>query len=182
MKFFIEYHESLASTNSLALDYLRQGRPEGTVIVAEFQTQGRGKPGRKWVSPPGENLLMTVLLKPPVRAHQAPLVTQIACQAVAEVLKSCCGLDPCHKRPNDLLVNGKKISGILVEASSTAGGVVEGIAVGIGLNVNAKARDLIPGATSIFEATGNIRDKKELLEKILEQISKGLKPLYDRPA
>lgn len=178
MKFTIHHFEEVTSTNALAKDYGADGAPEGTVLVADYQTEGRGKLGRKWVSPRGKNLLFSLLLKPRIAAHQAPALTQIACRSVASILKNKYHLDTRFKRPNDILVKGKKICGVLVEATSKAGWV-ENAVIGIGLNVNATSEELIPDATSMLEIKGRPSNRLKLFREILGQLKKDLKVFYD---
>ncbi len=179
--FSIQHFDEVESTNSLAQDYAAHGAREGLVIVAEYQTGGRGKPGRKWVSPSGKNLLFSIVLRPPITANKAPILTQIACRSVAAVLKKFFAIDSEFKFPNDILVEGKKICGILVESQTGAGNKIENMIVGIGLNINSRAKDLLPEATSIIELTGKEHQKEEVLEEILEQLKKDIEELYAHP-
>jgi BirA family biotin operon repressor/biotin-[acetyl-CoA-carboxylase] ligase len=182
MQFQIQSFKELSSTNSLALDYAAKGASEGLVIVADYQTNGRGKPGRKWVSPRGKNLLFSILLRPPISPSKAPSITQIACRSVAKVLK-CQYEIPCtFKRPNDVLVKGKKVCGILAESSSRSNGDLEAVVVGIGLNVNAGLEELVPEATSLKELTAREYSREKLLRKILAQLKLDLKGLYGHSA
>ncbi len=177
MKFNIQHFAEIASTNSYVMEQARLGANEGLVIVADYQTEGRGKPGRKWISSRGKNLLFSVLLRPPLAAHEAPLLTQTVCRSVAAVLKNH-GISPAFKRPNDLMVDGKKICGVLVEASSSASGVLESVVAGIGLNVNSEKDELIPEAISMKEASGQEFSREELLEEILNQLKTDLSQTY----
>ncbi|MBI3313883.1 MAG: biotin--[acetyl-CoA-carboxylase] ligase [Candidatus Omnitrophica bacterium] len=180
MKFKVHHFEEVTSTNSLARDYAAQGAPEGTVLVAQYQSEGRGKPGRKWLSPAGKNLLFSLLLRPQIPVHRAPGLTQIACRSVASVLKDKYGVESRFKRPNDILVKGSKICGVLVESSSK-GGQLENVIIGIGLNVNSPAEELIEGATSMLEVLGRKTNRHKILEEILKQLKKDLSPLGTVP-
>lgn len=166
--------KQIDSTNNAAFRAAQEGAPAGSVFVAEYQTQGRGKWGRHWVSPRGRNLLFSLLLRPEVKAGKAPLVTQIACRSVAHVLKEKCNILPTFKRPNDILVSGKKVCGVLVEAKGRMSGRLESLVVGVGLNVNSKAGELVPGATSLLEATGKKQSRRELLKALLTRLRKDL--------
>lgn len=177
LQFQIEHHKELPSTNTLLLNYAREGRPEGLVITTDFQTEGRGKPGRTWVSPEGKNLLFSVLLRPAIPVNQAPMLTQIACRSVASALRKTCSLEPEFKRPNDLLIGGKKICGILTEAISDPGGL-HAVVIGIGLNVNCTSEELLPTATSLVIETGKNQDREFLLNAILNQLREDIKSLY----
>ena len=162
------------STNSAAFRFAGKGARAGSVFVTEYQTKGRGKWGRHWVSPRGKNLLFSLLLRPEVKAMEAPLVTQIACRSVARVLRERCRLHPTLKRPNDVLIDGKKVCGVLVEAKGRTSGKIESLVVGIGLNVNSRAGDLVPGATSLAEATGKKLSRTRLLKALLTRLRKDL--------
>lgn len=162
------------STNETAFRYAQKGAPAGSVFVAEYQTSGRGKWGRKWVSPRGKNLLFSLLLRPSVKAVRAPLVTQIVCRSVAQTLQRRFKIHPILKRPNDILVGGRKICGVLVEAKGRANGCLESLVIGIGLNVNAKPEELVSGATSLLEETGRRQSRSELLKAILSVLRKDL--------
>ncbi|MFA6600567.1 MAG: biotin--[acetyl-CoA-carboxylase] ligase [Candidatus Omnitrophota bacterium] len=172
--FDIRHYPEISSTNAIARDEAGRGAPEGLVITADYQTEGRGKPGRKWESPSGKNLLFSVLLRPALEAAKIPILTQIACRSVAAVLEHDYGLRPVFKRPNDVLIDGKKICGILTEASS-AGARVDYVVIGIGLNVNAGGETIFPGATSLKMETGRETDRAILLRQILEQLGKDLR-------
>lgn len=167
VRYQIKHFKTLKSTNDKALVMARKGAPEGLVITADYQTQGRGREKKKWVSPRGWNLLFSVLVRPQVKAHKAPLLTQLAAQAVQKVLATLCPETSVRiKKPNDVLMNGKKICGILVE-SSTQGGKVDFAVVGMGVNVIGRISSKIDGSTSIYEETGKKMEKSEVLEQIL---------------
>lgn len=178
LTFSLEHHPEVESTNTLALQYVRDGRPEGLVITTDFQTAGRGKPGNVWISPRGKNLLFSVLLRPPLPSHKAPILTQVACQAVRNALAQEFNLPVTLKRPNDVLIRGRKICGILTESVSSADGKVEAVVIGVGLNVNASAAELLPTATSLFVETGRVQDRDSLLQKLLDQLAQHLEPHY----
>ncbi len=169
------HFKQVDSTNSAAFRHAEKGAEPGSVFVADYQTKGRGKWGRNWISPKGKNLLFSILLRPNLKGSEAPMLTQISCRSVASVLKEKLKLKTSFKRPNDILVRGKKICGILVEAKGFNNGRIESAVVGIGLNVNASPDELVPGATSILAETGKKCSRKELLESLLEQLRKDLK-------
>ncbi len=178
MEFKIEKIAEVTSTNSLALERAANGEKEGLVLVANFQTQGRGKPGNEWISPAGKNLLFSLLLRPPVAPNGASYLTQLSCRSIAAVLKSSFNINSTIKRPNDILVNGKKICGILVESSSTSQKSLDYAVVGVGLNVNATGQDLYPSSTSIQELNGICVNLDELLNQILKQFATDIGKLY----
>lgn len=181
MKFQIKRVREVSSTNTLAKEYAEKNAKEGLVIVADYQTHGRGKPGRIWQASRGKNLLFSVLLRPPISPSRAPLVTQIACRAVAKALEKASGLRPTFKKPNDVMIQGKKICGVLVETTSSAN-KLKSLIIGIGLNVNASAEEMPPEGTSMNLLTKNVFSKRKILEMILENLKEGLTPFYDSHA
>ena len=166
MAFRILYYETVESTNDLALQFAKEGAAEGTVIAADFQTKGRGRQKREWISPRGKGLLFSVILRPALSASSAPILTHLAGEAVAEALKKEAGLACTLKKPNDVLVGGKKIAGILTESSGT-GDRIDYVVIGIGLNVTTEKRHLLKTATSIWVEIGKKVAKEALLTQIL---------------
>jgi BirA family biotin operon repressor/biotin-[acetyl-CoA-carboxylase] ligase len=145
-----------------------QEAPEGTVVIAEEQTAGRGRFDRSWISPRGQNLSFSVMLRP--TATQLPFMNMAATLAVSEALAELTGLVPTIKWPNDVRINGLKASGILIE-TSIEGGMVGYAIVGIGLNVNfdpSEFPEIAPTATSIIRETGQEADRTEVLRVVLE--------------
>lgn len=135
------------------------------MALTEEQTEGRGRLGRAWVSPPGVSLLFSVLLEPPVQSARLPELTVVAGEAVREAIAQVTGLEPEIKLPNDVLVGGRKTAGILAEARD--GRVV----LGIGVNVNLRERDLPEDmATSLLVETAGEVDRIELLVEILDRL------------
>ena len=166
MNWRILHYEKLDSTNNLALSFAKEGAEEGTVVVAEFQTKGRGRFERTWISSRGRGLLFSILLRPNMEINAAPILTQVAAQTVVEVLAGKFKLSAKIKRPNDVLVSGKKIAGILTEASGT-GNKLEYVVVGIGLNVTTPQKELLHSATSIFVETKQKPAKDKILLDLL---------------
>lgn len=177
IQFKIEHLSKVTSTNTLLLDHAKSGAPEGLVITTDFQTAGRGKPGRQWVSPNGKNLLFSVLLRPPISSAQAPLLTQIACRAVAKVLKEKYDIASTFKRPNDVLVGTRKICGTLVEAVASPT-KLQAVVIGIGLNVNADSTDLPSEGVSMKGITGKTYSRDEILGYILRELATKLEEFY----
>lgn len=155
----------IGSTNDVAADLARQGAPEGTVITAQLQTKGRGRRGRQWHSYPGESVLMTLLLRPAIPLNRFSELAFVAAVAVCGCLLDC-GIRPELKWPNDVLVDGMKISGILIETASDAA------LVGIGLNVRQTdfSLGLNAQATSIALCGGTCLDVDEVTESILSHL------------
>ena len=160
------YEAVVESTQRLVAD----DAPEGALVVADEQTQGRGRLGRRWEAPPGTSLLFSLALRPRVPGDRLPELSLVAGGAVAEAVADATGLDVEVKFPNDLLVGGRKVAGILAEAR-------EGLVVlGIGVNVNQRA-DELPGetrlpATSLRLAGGRELDRAELLVAILARLER----------
>jgi BirA family biotin operon repressor/biotin-[acetyl-CoA-carboxylase] ligase len=164
------YETLTASTQRL----LREGDPEGAVAVAEEQTEGRGRLGRSWQAPTRTSVLVSVLLRPPVEPPRLPELSLVAGGAVAQAIADLTGLEPTIKFPNDVLVGGRKVAGILAESSE--GRVV----LGIGVNVN-QSREQLPvetqtEATSLSVETGTPIDRAALLAAILQRLERD----YDR--
>src|SRR6185503_3177186 len=126
--------ESISSTNDMARDLALSGAAEGLCVIAREQTSGRGRQGRSWSSPPGEGLYMSLVLRPEVEASQSALITLAAAIAVAESLRLDFDVHGDIKWPNDVLVNGRKICGILVEAAIERNRLQYAV-MGIGVNV-----------------------------------------------
>jgi BirA family biotin operon repressor/biotin-[acetyl-CoA-carboxylase] ligase len=143
---------------------------EGAVALTEEQTEGRGRLGRSWLSPPGASLLFSVLLEPPIETARLPELTVVAGEACAQAIGDVTGIEPEIKLPNDVLIGGRKTAGILAEARD--GRVV----LGIGVNVNVSAPDLPQGidppATSLLLETGSEVDRVELLVEILDRLER----------
>lgn len=131
----LERHPSVPSTNDVAKDLAVRGRAHGTVVVAEQQREGRGRQGRGWSSPPG-NLYASVLLRPAVDPAVVAQLSLVAALAMTEALAGfVTGSDVRVKWPNDVLVDGAKISGLLLESAGADGGAVDWVVVGSGVNI-----------------------------------------------
>jgi BirA family biotin operon repressor/biotin-[acetyl-CoA-carboxylase] ligase len=164
------YRESVDSTNALARAFADQGAPEGTVVVAEEQTAGRGRLGRNWVSPSGANLLFSLLLRPPLEPENVFVLTMILALASIDAIKEVTHLSCLIKWPNDLYLKRKKLAGILTEFS-VRGKSVEHVILGLGLNVHwnpEPGEGIARRATSIFRETGLKTDRNDLLVRILK--------------
>jgi BirA family biotin operon repressor/biotin-[acetyl-CoA-carboxylase] ligase len=125
----------IGSTNREARRMADEGAPEGTLVIADYQSAGRGRLDRRWVAPPGSSLLMSVILRPALQAHQLQRLTMIAGLAVADAVEAVTGLVVGLKWPNDILYGGAKLGGILTD-TGLGGKLVDYAVVGIGLNVN----------------------------------------------
>jgi BirA family biotin operon repressor/biotin-[acetyl-CoA-carboxylase] ligase len=161
------------------------------LIVAESQTRGRGRRGRSWFSPPGEGITTSIILRPPISPNEAPKLTLMASVAVAETLLSMTSLNVNIKWPNDILVNGRKIAGILTEIS-TEMDRIDYVVIGVGVNVNTPHENLPPAirntATSVLMETGKPFPRIVLLRAYLEWLeiyyetftTKGFDPVMKR--
>ena len=158
------YVETCPSTQRL----LGEEHSEGAVALTEEQTEGRGRLGRRWLSPPGVSLLFSILLEPPVETARLPELTLVAGQACAAAIAAVTGIKPEVKLPNDILISRRKVAGILAEARE--GRVV----LGIGVNVNVPKEDLPTEvdrpATSLLVETKHEVDRAELLLELLERL------------
>ena len=162
----IYHHESISSTNDSAYILAEDGAPEGTLVVAESQTKGKGRMSRQWVSPKGGGIYMSLILRPDAEADEIPAITLIAASAVARALKKICGMDAEVKWPNDILLSGKKLCGILTEIKAQPDRV-DFLVLGIGVNVNTSADKLPPEATSIKEYLGRDAGRLDLVRQML---------------
>jgi BirA family biotin operon repressor/biotin-[acetyl-CoA-carboxylase] ligase len=135
----VHWYEELGSTNDRAKELADEGAEHGEVVVAEAQTAGRGRRGRAWSSPARKNLYFSVVLRPDLPPSRAPELTLVASVAVCEALRQA-GVDARIKWPNDLLVSGRKIAGILTELAADPD-QVHWVVLGVGVNVNARAED-----------------------------------------
>ena len=172
----IYWLETTGSTNDVAADLAHNGANEGTTVVAETQTSGRGRHGRVWFSPPGAGLYVSVVLRPSPRgAHgddQAGLVTLAAGVAIAEAVRAVTGLPAEIKWPNDVVVGRRKLAGILAEAA-TQGGELQFIVLGFGVNLLTRAypADLAARVTSIEAETSRPPDRALVLAEILAALA-----------
>ncbi|MCX5834192.1 MAG: biotin--[acetyl-CoA-carboxylase] ligase [Deltaproteobacteria bacterium] len=163
------------STNSRAKELAGQGIPEGTIVLAERQTGGRGRRGRSWFSPDGSGLYVSLILRPEVVPAEAPMITLMTAVAVCDALVPYLPLPPRVKWPNDILAGGRKIAGILTEIS-TEPDAIDYVVVGLGLNVNVPARQFPKGirdkATSILVETGKTHSRAAILRSFLENLER----------
>jgi BirA family biotin operon repressor/biotin-[acetyl-CoA-carboxylase] ligase len=164
--------DSIDSTNNYAAKLARDGAPDGTVVIGDTQTAGRGRLGRVWVSPPGVNIYMSLLLRPAIPPVDAPLCTLAAAAALTRAVNGLYALPAAIKWPNDMLIGGRKAAGILTEMSAGQGGVRH-IIVGVGVDVNMPAymfpdeiRDI---STSISLELGHEVDRAGLVRQFLEE-------------
>jgi BirA family biotin operon repressor/biotin-[acetyl-CoA-carboxylase] ligase len=164
----VEWHASLDSTNRYALDAARAGADHGLVVVADVQTAGRGRLGRTWQAPPGASLLVTVLLR---RSDDASRAVMAAGVALARAVEHVAGLVTALKWPNDVVVDDRKLAGLLAEVDGDA------LAVGVGCNVNWEAfpDELAEIATACNLETGRAVDRDALLDAFLDAYDDALR-------
>jgi BirA family transcriptional regulator, biotin operon repressor / biotin---[acetyl-CoA-carboxylase] ligase len=164
--------EELDSTNRYLLAEARAGAPEGVVAVADFQTGGRGRLGRTWNAPPGASLLVSVLLRPPLRADRAHLLTMAVAMAMADAVASVAGFEPELKWPNDLVIGERKLAGLLAEVDLGPDGSVRAVVVGIGVNVcwDELPPELVGIATACNLVAGRDVSRADLLVAFLRRL------------
>lgn len=169
----LEYHESLGSTNVRARLLAEEGAPEGTLVVADAQTAGRGRRGRSWTSPAGKNLYFTILLRPDFIPDKAPMLTLVMALAVQRAIAEISGCKTDIKWPNDIVLNGKKVTGILTEMSVQSD-YIDNVVIGVGINVKPQefAPELADKAASLEAELGQSISRALLLEKIMEHFER----------
>jgi BirA family biotin operon repressor/biotin-[acetyl-CoA-carboxylase] ligase len=171
----IRYEVSTPSTQLLAHQWAREGGREGALVIAEEQTLGRGRLGRQWHSPPRTGIWMSLILRPPIPLAQAPHLTLLASVGVHRAVERFTGLPVRIKWPNDLLVHGKKVCGILTELRGEQD-QIHYVVLGIGINVNAKEEHFPPElreiATSLAIAAGKSIHRAPLAATILEELER----------
>lgn len=165
------HFESLASTNTEAARQAAHGAHEGLCIVAREQTAGRGRRARTWLSPKDAGLYFSIVLRPRLQAALWPLITLAVARAVRDALTDTCALDVDIKWPNDLLVAGRKLCGILAEVVETERGRACIVGIGINLTRQAFPPDLAARATSIAEATGHAPDRQAILNALVAHLA-----------
>ncbi len=165
--------EETDSTNLRAKEEADKGAPEGALVVADMQTAGRGRRGRSWNSPKGVNLYFTLILKPQYETDKASMVTLVMAMAVAEGIRETCGVKCGIKWPNDIVINGKKVCGILTEMN-LAGTAIRHVLIGVGINVATQdfPWELASTAVSLQEVCGEEISKSILLENIMKAFEK----------
>ena len=169
--------DSVSSTNTKLAEIVSQKTDEGTVLISDSQTNGRGRVGRKWFSPAGYNIYLSVFFEPEIHPQYSPVFTFIASLALVEALKLF-GFTPEIKWPNDILINQKKVSGVLTEMKST-GEKLDFIIVGIGLNVNMTkeiVEENLPGEiqniTSLYIENGNKFNREYVISRLINSLDK----------
>ena len=172
LNYSVLYKEEVDSTNLWAKELAKRGAKEGTVLTADFQSAGKGRRGRSWQSPKGCSIYMSLILRPDILPAQASMITLVMGIAVAKACRKLLGVDAKIKWPNDIVLSGKKICGILTEMS-LKGTAVDYVVAGIGINVNGRdfPEEIRETATSLALETGKEIDRQMLMQAVLEEIS-----------
>ena len=165
----VRYMETIDSTNLYARRLGEDGAVEGVLVVADEQTAGKGRSGRHWTTPPGSAIAMSVLLRPRIAPERISMVTLVMGLAVAKAVRELYGLDALIKWPNDVVVNGKKICGILTEMSAELM-AVNYIVIGVGINSNMKEfpEEIRTTATSIALELGRDVSRARLIAEVMK--------------
>jgi BirA family biotin operon repressor/biotin-[acetyl-CoA-carboxylase] ligase len=171
----IIYRTETGSTNIDAYRLAEEGAAEGTVVLADCQTSGKGRLGRRWESPSGVNLYCSVVLRPQLLPHEAPQLTFLSAVAVARAIKLKTGLQPAIKWPNDLLIKGRKVAGLLNEMNAETDRVGF-VILGIGVNLNMRSDQFPPDlrypATSLLIESGSPVARQEFALCLLQEIDR----------
>lgn len=174
----IHHKESVKSTQILAHQYAIEGAKHGTIIIADEQTNGRGRLGRPWESKKGDGIWMSMILRPNILPYLAPQLTLLTATVVAQILENKTNVSPKIKWPNDILIDKQKVTGILTEMHAEQDNVVY-VVIGIGINVNQSKEDLPSSehyhATSIYEET----QRKWALQPIIQAILQTFEKAYE---
>lgn len=167
------YLKSVDSTNNCAKRLAEEGAAAGTLVVAEEQTGGKGRRGRNWTSARGENIMMTLILRPGIRPEHASRLTLLMAMGVAGGIRKVTGLPAGIKWPNDVVVNGRKVCGILTELSTEVD-YINYVVIGAGINVNQEyfPEEIRNVAGSLYMETGKKVQRAELAAAVLEELEK----------
>jgi len=166
--------DTVGSTMDEAFALGMKAAPEGTVVCAESQSKGRGRLGRGWVSPKGKGLYFSLILRPKFAPSQMAQLTLMTAVVLSEALENSAGVKTAIKWPNDLLSGGRKLAGVLTELRAEMD-QVKFVVIGIGVNINASAGQLVPEATSLKIETGRSFNRVALLQEIL----RGMESWYE---
>ncbi|MFO7698409.1 MAG: biotin--[acetyl-CoA-carboxylase] ligase [Anaerolineae bacterium] len=170
----LECYAVIDSTNRRATEWARDKAPDGALVLAEEQTAGRGRLGRRWHAPPGSALLMSLVLRPTLDPVQAQRATMVCSLGAVQAIRQVAGLETQVKWPNDLVIAGRKVGGILTELGAE-GKALTHVVVGMGINVNLDASllpDVMVPATSLMAEAGTAVSRLELLCRLLEGVER----------
>ncbi|MFA6321251.1 MAG: biotin--[acetyl-CoA-carboxylase] ligase [Candidatus Omnitrophota bacterium] len=184
-------YKKVGSTNDIAYELAEKGLKEGSVILAEEQDGGKGRHGRSWLSPSKGGIYLSVILRPQITPNEIPKITLLAAVATAKAVRDVTGLSAMIKWPNDILVRGKKICGILTEMKAEQDSVGF-IVIGIGINVNTSIKQLPKGASSLKEELRSCGREEcvsrlDLVKRLIERLEEdyfllkkeGFRPIMD---
>lgn len=166
----IRYFPEIDSTMDAAREMAKKGAKDGTIVIAEAQMHGRGRLSREWLSPEG-GIYFTVILRPRITPAYAPRINLMAAIAVATVIRNLFGLNAELKWPNDVLITGRKVCGILAEMDAEID-VVNFVNVGIGINANTSISQFEETATSLRDIRGREVSRRELLRVLIREIER----------
>ena len=166
----IYYFDSIDSTNTKAKELAEEEHPSGTLVVADRQTAGKGRRGRSWESPTGIGIFMTLMLKPEINPNNASMLTLVAAMATTRAIRRVTGVPALIKWPNDIVMNGKKVCGILTEMSAQFD-YINHIVIGIGINVHNEdfPEEIAKTASSLYLESGQHIHRASLIEAFLEE-------------
>ena len=166
--------DEIDSTNTKAKELAEQGYPSGTLVVADRQIAGRGRRGRSWDSPAGIGIFMTLLLKPDINPNNASMLTLVTALATAQAISDITGAEAKIKWPNDIVINGKKVCGILTEMSAQFD-YINHIVIGIGINVHNESfpEEIRETASSLLLESGKRIHRADLIARFLERFEAG---------
>ena len=167
------YFPETDSTNTRAKRLGDEGAVHGTLVAADRQTGGKGRRGRRWESPAGSSIYMSILLRPDIPPDQAPMLTLVMAQSTAEAIRIRTGEEALIKWPNDIVINGKKVCGILTEMSTEIQWINH-VVIGVGINVNTEyfPEELTETATSIYLESGGKQQRSGLIAEVLKQFER----------
>jgi BirA family transcriptional regulator, biotin operon repressor / biotin---[acetyl-CoA-carboxylase] ligase len=167
----IHWEYEVSSTNTLALQLAEKGSPEGTVVVSETQKQGRGRMGRTWISQPESGVYVSLILRPKFVPMKAPCITFMSAIALVEALEQTFGIQARIKWPNDVMIHGKKVAGILTELKAEMEGI-HYVIVGIGINANNRKfpTSLQDKVTSLAIERGEEISRVKLVQTLLQKL------------
>lgn len=175
----ISYFDIVFSTMDIAMQLGIQGAPEGTLILAESQSKGRGRLGREWFSPKYKGIYASFILRPKILPSSTPILTLLTAVSVCEAIKEVVDLDAKIKWPNDIIMHNKKLGGILTELNAEMD-ITRFVVIGIGLNVNNDKKALIEGAISLRECKKEHISRVALLQEILRKIEANYASLQEK--
>jgi len=160
----------VASTQTIALALAAEGAPDGTAVIADSQAAGRGRRGRAWVDEPGASLLASIVMRPRLEPARLPGLSLTAAVAVADALTRTAGVTPRLKWPNDVLVGGRKLAGILLETRLSGDQATTILGVGVNLSQRVFPPELVAKATSVWLVSGRLVDRDSLLTALLDAL------------